>query len=451
MNFEKMQTRNKVIWQDGMFICPHHFQQQDFYYENMLNEYHLTQNAYGWGILDIDLDDNYLKMNKIALQGCSGIFPNGTSFNLSKRDYLPDIIDIPQNVENKIVYLGLPVQNIFNLDSESKKSHFRYTAFQQNCSDYCSTLEKDEIILVGKLNLSLITEEEEEDIKAKFILLPLFKIRNANTGIVLDKNYIPPCLLVKASNVLQDYINQILGFLKQYLDSKMSLVDAENNSKNQLQNLLILQTVSKYKYIFELLLQNSNLTPYDLLHNITSLTASISVFSSNYSLEKVKINYDHQNLYSSFNDLVNLLTCVFNELKEQTAIELKFKTEKQNIYSLDLSENSSIENSEIIIGITFTTPISDDQKTSLLRSIKIASILGIKQVMSLHVSGISITPITTLPYYISYNDKTLYFSINREGMLWEQIVKRKDIAMYINILMDRVSNVKLWYIPQTNK
>lgn len=437
-----MYTSNKVIWQDGMFIYPHHFQQQDIYYEDMLNEYHLLHDAYGWGLITLELDYNLLKLNKILIWECKGVFPNGTLFNIPHRDNASHALDIPKTCNNKLIYLGLPIGYLCNVDSSLRKIHARYVASESECLDTSNESATAKNITKGKLNLSLLAEDSEN--LDQFILVPLFKIATATDGIIIDQTYIPPCLRVNSSNAFRGYINKILGLLNYHLTLKVSLIGEKAEHINQLQNLLILQTVNKFKHLFELLLQDSNLTPNNLFKEVVSLAASITIFSKSHSLDQIEIVYDHANSSKAFNLVIELLVSVFDEINKSTAIELNFEHESGGSYHLKLPDILSLENCEIVIGIAFTNSDLSALSTVLTNSIKVSSIEDIKQIVALHVSGLAVMPLVTIPYYITYDDKTLYFKVNPEGRLWDGIKEDKSIALHIGSEITDVKSIKLW-------
>jgi type VI secretion system protein ImpJ len=444
-----MYTSNKVIWQDGMFLHPHHFQQQDIYYENMLSEYYLLKNSENWGIITLEIDFTALKLNKILIKNCIGVFPNGTLFSIPYRDSLPCPIDIPKNYSNKLVYLGLPVGYSCNLNLEAKKVHFRYSAVEQECIDTNTISGNKKSIIAGKLNLSMLLENDES--KDQFILLPILKIADANDGVVIEKNYIPPCLQVKSDSVLQGYINIVLGLLNNYLSSKISRVHGETTPEiNQVQNLLILQTVNRFKYLFELSLHNQSLSPYTLFEKIVSLISSMIVFSKNYSLEHISTKYNNLDIINSLEPLINLLISMFDELGESAVMEMDFKLESSGIYSLNVPNISSIDNSNIIIGIEFTEGFNKES-INIVNSIKIAARGNIERVVALHVSGITITSISHLPFHIPHSKDILYLKINPEGSLWEQVITNKDIAIYVNSQVIKVKSIKLWLLSLADR
>jgi len=105
-----MTEKNKVIWSEGMFLLPQHFQQHDRYLENLINARCLGLRAYNWGFYSFVLDKELLKLGKLALSECAGIFPDGTPFDLPEDDALPLPLNVPEDIHDELVYLALPVR-----------------------------------------------------------------------------------------------------------------------------------------------------------------------------------------------------------------------------------------------------------------------------------------------------------------------------------------------------
>src|SRR5690606_35238603 len=51
-----MSWKNKVIWSEGLFLQPHHFQQHDRYVESYVDGRCRPLRGYGWGFTEIKLD-----------------------------------------------------------------------------------------------------------------------------------------------------------------------------------------------------------------------------------------------------------------------------------------------------------------------------------------------------------------------------------------------------------
>ncbi len=62
-----MADSNRILWSEGMFLRPQHFQQQDRYHESVLQQIQKSLKPHWWGFLDVDLDANLYKQGKLAL------------------------------------------------------------------------------------------------------------------------------------------------------------------------------------------------------------------------------------------------------------------------------------------------------------------------------------------------------------------------------------------------
>ena len=71
---------NKVVWSEGMFLFPQHFQQQDRYFEFLIKKT-LKLSKYCWGLEKLEIDQELLALGKISLKSCYGIFQDGTFIN----------------------------------------------------------------------------------------------------------------------------------------------------------------------------------------------------------------------------------------------------------------------------------------------------------------------------------------------------------------------------------
>ena len=89
-----MAVTNRVVWSDGLFIKPQHFQQQQRYLEHQINERALAISDYLYGFSDLELNAEYLSFGRVGLVRASGLFPDGTRFSLPQDDVMPEPMEI---------------------------------------------------------------------------------------------------------------------------------------------------------------------------------------------------------------------------------------------------------------------------------------------------------------------------------------------------------------------
>ena len=115
-----MSSKNKVIWSEGMFLRPQHFQQQDRFVERLVDVRTGAVGSYYWGIQELTIDVEALELGKVSISSVRGIFPDGTPILAPEAEELPPIIEIPENTRDEIVYLCVPMRRPGAMDRRKK-------------------------------------------------------------------------------------------------------------------------------------------------------------------------------------------------------------------------------------------------------------------------------------------------------------------------------------------
>ena len=61
---------SKILWGEGLFLRPQHFQQQDRYHEQRLHQSVLALHPYAWGVNQLQVDRDALLQMGSALSRC---------------------------------------------------------------------------------------------------------------------------------------------------------------------------------------------------------------------------------------------------------------------------------------------------------------------------------------------------------------------------------------------
>src|ERR1700690_1813418 len=110
-----MKLLPNVVWFEGMYLGPHHFQAQNRAFEDLV---HFSTSSLWFephGLVGLELDADALRNGTVSLAHARGLFPDGLAFNMPESDPLPpprnigDIGDIfPPTRESLTVLLGVP-------------------------------------------------------------------------------------------------------------------------------------------------------------------------------------------------------------------------------------------------------------------------------------------------------------------------------------------------------
>lgn len=101
-----MTTRNPVVWNEGLFVKPQHFQQTTRYLEHCINA--RGGSRYGYGFSELELNQEFLAFGKIAIIRARGVMPDGTPFDIPHDQPPPPPLSIPDaSAANQTIYLTL--------------------------------------------------------------------------------------------------------------------------------------------------------------------------------------------------------------------------------------------------------------------------------------------------------------------------------------------------------
>ncbi len=208
---------NRVIWREGLFIRPQHFQQNDRYYsyELMTRTYQSRQNNWG-GFFDFKINEHLLSTSKIVLENASGIMSDGTLFDVNIKESVSLTLDITSSDIGKYIYLSLPI-NIKDSDEvyfeEHKDLLTRYKSKTlSNVSNTNAGEDSSSDLLVSHHNFKL---QFEDDLSESYIGMKIAKISNvSNSGIVsLEESFIPSFLHLNSSTYLLSKVKELLNML----------------------------------------------------------------------------------------------------------------------------------------------------------------------------------------------------------------------------------------------
>src|SRR4051812_11346366 len=96
-----MTWHNKVVWTEGMFLQPQHFQQHDRFTEYQLRQRLASTSGHAWGFTAVSVDEAALALGKLSVNSAQGVLPDGVAFSIPGNDAAPAALDIPADARNE--------------------------------------------------------------------------------------------------------------------------------------------------------------------------------------------------------------------------------------------------------------------------------------------------------------------------------------------------------------
>ena len=83
-----MSWDSKVLWTEGLFLQPHHFQQADRYTEALVAGLARRVTPYAWGLSSLTIDEEALKIGQVAIKTATGLTQDGAVFRIPEADQI---------------------------------------------------------------------------------------------------------------------------------------------------------------------------------------------------------------------------------------------------------------------------------------------------------------------------------------------------------------------------
>ena len=437
----------KISWQDGMFIHPHHFQQQDLCWEGLISRYHKASPYVGWGILEFEIEESALLMNKIMVRRCVGILPDGTLFNAPDKDSVPLPIIVPKEYCDKYICIGATLDSRTNphfSTQEKRDLQFRYITERRQYPDLHSKDSEDKDIDICRLNLNLLLATDDLN---GVSYIPVLKIASSAQGIILDEGYIAPTIRAQSSSVLRSYLVKVLSLLSNYVNTNFAFlrVSEAPQYSDRSERWLIFQTVHRYQYLFLLLSKDRYLLPYRLFELMIDLIGGVSAFTTTNVFEMPNLSYDHDNLAASFEPLIVMIEQTFGELSRKKVAKLEFNL-IDNLYCAEIPDDLQLLDAELILSVTFKEQFQNQQH--LFKHFKIATNSEIKKIIAAQVSGLRYVRLESLSPYVSNEKDTVYLQFVQEGYLWDQVLQQRNLSIYTSFEFEQIRRIALWVIAK---
>lgn len=427
-----MNRSEKVIWTEGMFLRPHHFQQAENYLEAYIRDWGMAQSPYYWGFLTLEFDQELLKQGKISLYSASGIFPDGTPFSFDTTN-APTPLQLDENQSDNHIVLALPTfrrgkeEIIF---SEKNDSLARFISFEAEVNDFNAMSVGNAAIQFGKMRLRLMLES---DLTPEWTALSLVFVMNKtyDKTFHIDSLFIPPLLNCQANPKMVSFIKDIQELLEQRRQQiSQRLLQLGRYNDSEIMDFLLLSLLNRYSGQVSHMRNLSLLHPERLFSEWLQFATELATFSQRRVPEENLPLYDHGNLTQCFNQLMFQLRQGLSIILEEQAIQLPL-TE----YSHGLNI-ATLPDANMIYQFSFILAVHTDVANEILISnfpaqMKIAPVGRIRELVQLQLPGISLRAMPSVPRQIPWHSGYVYFELEKEGELWKQMQKSSGFALHL--------------------
>ncbi|WP_150428899.1 type VI secretion system baseplate subunit TssK [Dechloromonas sp. CZR5] len=429
-------NNTKMLWGEGLFLRPQHFQGQDAYAEGLVRTSLLAANPYAWGFRELDLDIESLKNGILRFKRISAIFPNGDFFSAPDVDQLPPSLALSDAIgDDGVGDFFLALHHI--------------NAHGGNCAENASASGQARYLIVPRATTDLFTDAAEADVSTlsqiaylktgsenrdHFLTLPIARIRRTSSnGFEPDPAFMPPSVSLRSAPPL-------FMMLRRQIDALLAKVEAlygfhREPTKNVIEfrsgdiaSFWLLHTASSACATLTHLFRQPDTSPERLFQELLRLAGGLMTFSKGYSLNDLPA-YDHLQPGPCFSRIDQILRELLDTVISTRYFAITLTQPKPAFYSGHLDSDKIDSETAFYLSVTAAHPQSEIIESIPLR-IKLGAPDDVEKLVLSAMSGVRLTHAQQVPGAIPVRPGAIYFALDAHGPLYERMLKAQSVMIY---------------------
>ncbi len=439
-----------LFWHQGLFLQPHHFQLNDVYTKSLMEPWYRFLAPHFWGAGSFDIDEAVLANNVFDIKTGEFIFPDNSHVILGENGLVRSrSFEAAWEDGGKpfMIYLGLKKwditgENVAVLDDLTDLSHVSNRFASLGTPEQIEDLHGNgPAAEVRQMQFFVkIFWETEIDHQGDYHMLPIARLKRNLEEIILDRDFIPPCLTISGSDILSGIVKEI----KDQLFSKTRQLEAVKRAKGvhtaqfgarDMVYMMALRSLNRYAPLLTHMTGTTQSQPwviYGILRQIIGELSSFSAdISANGELEDgtaLVLEYDHKKLWSCFTSAQQLITRLLDGITAgpEYIIPLDFDGtyfaaelapalfDGANQFYLVMESRQS---PELII-------------ESMAHIAKLSARESLPILIAQSLPGIRLQHLEAVPQELPRKADSSYFQLDHHGPQWDPVPGGNNMALY---------------------
>jgi type VI secretion system protein ImpJ len=425
---------SKILWGEGLFLRPQHFQQQDRYHEQRLQQSVQALHPYAWGVSQIQLDRDALANHSLRLLELSLRFQDGEFYDAPGADDLPDPVDLSQlgqAQQTVTYYAALPAFKPFGGNFGEAGSAVRYQQQHQDTPDLYTHAAPAQLSYLKK-TLRLVSEFEPRDSYTHF---PLLRLRRAATGgFELDASFVPPSLSVRAAPLLFLQLRRLLDALQ----AKVAALYGHHREPSKhviefrsgdMSSFWLLHTASSAFASLSHHFQHPTLHPERLYEQLLGLAGALMTFSRSWTLADLPA-YSHTDPGPGFATLHQIIRELLDTVISSRYFAIALREVKPSYHHGMLDSGKIDDKTTFYIAVSAAMPAAELVEVVPLR-FKVGAPDDVDKFVLSAMPGVRLQHAPQVPAAVPVRPDALYFSIEAKGQMYERMLQAQSISIYV--------------------
>lgn len=444
-----MSLQSRVVWSQGMFLLPHHFQQEARHVEYQIDMRLRATGPYAWGFFELALDEGQLALGRVGLLRANGVLPDGTPFSIPQNDAVPVPLDVPVDMKGELVYLAIPLarEGITEVafDGEAQQEMYRYRVADHDLRDHTSASDDPEPVQTGALQLRLLRGRDASD---AYALLGVARVveRRSDNQVVLDRSYIAPHTRIEATSQLSATASLLHGLMQQRARLLASRMGQLSHGVSEMADFLMLQALNRAEPVFRQHAGVPQVHPHGFYLACLQLAGDLATFTSEQRHPPDYPLYKHDDLQATFMPVVEDLRRMLSTVLERNALQIDLVDRSHGVRTAMIPDPELARTANFVLAVNAQMPADQLRQRFPLQS-KLGPVDRIRDLVNLQLPGVTLRSLPVAPRQLPFHAGCHYFELDRHGDLWKQLERSGSLALHVAGDFPGIE-LELWAIRQ---
>ncbi|MBA3683667.1 MAG: type VI secretion system baseplate subunit TssK [Planctomycetes bacterium] len=432
-----MERAGRVLWHEGMFLAPQHFQQWDRWHDSRLTQVTRALQPLAWGITTLGVDTRALASQDFGLTAAAGIMPDGLIFAVADANDLPPARPIAPlftaKRERLGVWLAAPLQRPgAHASSDTGQVDGRHTRWRRRQAEVADDhpAGQPREIAMADLNLRVLFEGESLDGLAA---LKIAEIRRDPTGgFALVDDYVAPCLHLAAAPALVGSLRRVVEILVgragEIARGRRSRTQGHVEfSVSEVASYLMLHTLNGA--IPELMhwLGHGQAHPEAVFVRLASLAGQLATFSDDGQASDLP-SYRHDEPMASFAAIESRLRGLLQTVIPTRYIPIPLAPVSERVQAGAIPD--AADGARLYLSVFSALP-AERVLRDVPHKAKVSSSGRLAALIAQALPGVRLTYLAVPPSEIPAQPGGTYFELERTGAEWDGVTKTRSLSIYL--------------------
>lgn len=428
-----MSSRNPVLWPEGLFVKPQHFQQAARASEAAFHQRLSSLNSGFYGFSELQLNDEYLSLGKIAITKARGIMPDGTAFDIPADLPPPPPLEIDDDAsQHDEIYLCLPLRTDGGREVSwpDNAANFRYSAQAHEIKD-THTADGDLVqVDLAVPNLQLKRNSGDSSAYTRLALARIVE-RGPDGALRLDEAFYPTSISVRAVPALQRFLEEITNTLRERARNLAARIGATGQSGiADIRDFNLLQAMNRWWPCFQHLSRQPHTHPEQLYLSMSQACGELVTFTDESRLPGDYPAYHHTALRTSFKPLEDTLRRALSTVLRPRAISLPLESHAFGVMTTTLDDRRLIDEADFILAVRASLP-AETLRQQFVQKAKVTSLEALNDLVPLQLPGIPLVPLPVAPRELPFHAGFVYFELDRRNPAWTTMKESNGFGFHI--------------------